>query len=109
MSLNSSLTSRPHKKAKQLRSIFLGRQEGIRRHAEFEKACEHDCVLSVMRQDELDTMLGIAITNMPASGYNVAEFGTGASTKQVGWLVYTALVHARPASMLVQHFGCCRL
>ncbi|KAK9803549.1 hypothetical protein WJX73_007935 [Symbiochloris irregularis] len=54
------------------------------RRPDFDKASEEDLVLRVASQEDVDSMLAIAISNMKASGYSVGEVGAGngALTKQ---------------------------
>lgn len=73
-------------------------------HAEFSKACEQDPLLKVNNQVDLDAMLGIAISNMKASGYTVGEVGAGVTglTKQVS-LVPCCACSTAPCDQHVQH------
>lgn len=60
-------------------------QDSIVEHSKFQKALEEDLVLTVSDQVDLDSIIGIPIANMKASGYTVGEIGAGAGafTKQV--------------------------
>ena len=65
--------------------VYVGMQDVIAEHQDFGKALEEDPVLRINKQEDLDALLAIAISNMKASGYSVGEVGSGsgALTKQV--------------------------
>lgn len=60
-------------------------QDMIAHHPDFEKASQEDPVLRVSTQEDVDSILAVAISNMRSSGYSVGEIGagSGALTKQV--------------------------